>query len=161
MKVPWWLALVFGGLAFLGGVGVGSGTGAPPVSTEAADLEDERAELEAERAEVEGFAERLEDSAADLRARGRRLARREKALERVEERAAKRRVDDGIWSVGVDVEPGTYRAPAGPDCYWAILGSADSSDIDNNGGFTANQTVTLVAGKWFETANCGTWEKIG
>jgi hypothetical protein len=29
-----------------------------------------------------------------------------------------------------------------------------------NGGFGPNQTVTLSSG-WFESRDCGTWEKIG
>lgn len=68
---------------------------------------------------------------------------------------------DGVWRVGGEITPGIYRAPAGASCYWAILNSADTSDISNNGGFTANQTVTLTAGHWFETSDCGQWKKIG
>ncbi|MGI8707275.1 MAG: hypothetical protein ACR2LG_03590, partial [Actinomycetota bacterium] len=67
---------------------------------------------------------------------------------------------DGIWQVGSDITPGTYRAPAGASCYWAQLGSANNNDIVNNGGFSANQTVTLSSG-WFETSDCGQWRKIG
>lgn len=68
---------------------------------------------------------------------------------------------DGVWKVGTEITPGIYRASAGSSCYWAILNSADTYDISSNGGFSKNQTVTLTAGKWFETSDCGQWTKIG
>jgi hypothetical protein len=60
----------------------------------------------------------------------------------------------------VDFTPGTYRAPAGGGCYWALLGSADTEDIINNGGFNKNQTLTIDS-PYFETSDCGTWQRLG
>jgi hypothetical protein len=70
---------------------------------------------------------------------------------------------DGIWLVGEEIQPGTYRSPAGGSCYWARLsGFGGFDDIIINGGFTRNQTVTISASdKGFESSNCGTWVKIG
>jgi hypothetical protein len=73
-------------------------------------------------------------------------------------------IEDGTWTVGVDVPPGTYRpkAAAGEDCYWAILKSGTNGDdiISNNVG-GGRPTVTLKKGQDFETARCGTWAKVG
>lgn len=110
-------------------------------------------ELEAESAQVATRAARLDRKAA-------KLSRREKEVKAAENRKAQNSIDDGIWQVGVDFVPGTYRSEGGSRCYWALLGSADTSDIINNGGFTANQTLTIDS-PWFETNGCGVWEKIG
>lgn len=77
-------------------------------------------------------------------------AKREKALSKI---------NDGIWQAEVDFIPGTYRAPGGSGCYWALLNSADTNDIANNGGFGPNQTITIDSA-WFETSDCGTWERV-
>jgi hypothetical protein len=37
------------------------------------------------------------------------VAEREKVVAATEERIAANSVSDGIWTVGVDIEPGTYR----------------------------------------------------
>jgi hypothetical protein len=67
---------------------------------------------------------------------------------------------DGIWQVGVDFPPGLYRAPGGDSCYWALLKSANTQAIINNGGFGPNQTLQINS-PWFETSDCGEWSKIG
>lgn len=71
--------------------------------------------------------------------------------------------DDGIYLVGTDIKPGTYRNGPEGDCYWARLrntnGDLDSIIANNNGG---NQVVTIKrTDKAFETSNCGTWRKVG
>ena len=70
--------------------------------------------------------------------------------------------DDGIYLVGTDIKPGTYRNGPEGDCYWARLrntnGDLDSIIANNNGG---NQVVTIKrTDKAFETSNCGTWRKV-
>jgi len=68
---------------------------------------------------------------------------------------------DGVWVVGTDIQPGTYKAPqAGGDCYWAKL-NADESIIRNDipGGPT---TVTIEGSvNKFKSTRCGTWTKVG
>jgi hypothetical protein len=130
------------------------------------DLEDEVAQLEAdlssaegELAEASGEAGRVAAKQARLAQREKRLDQRAKKLTTSEEAAESSTIEDGIWEVGVDIEPGTYRSEGGAGCYWALLGSADTSDIVNNGGFGPNQTLTIDSA-WFETSDCGTWEKI-
>jgi hypothetical protein len=70
-------------------------------------------------------------------------------------------IEEGTYSVGVDIQAGTYRVVgAGSDCYWAITrsGSNGSDIIDNHLG-AGNLTVTLKAGQDFTSQRCGTWSK--
>lgn len=159
-------------VAFVVGVVIGSAGGSAETTPTAAEEPDETAALEAEiesleleLAEAETRAEEAEEAAEEkldaLAARDAQLDAREKKVNKVERVAEKSTITDGVWAVGKEITPGVYRSPAGSDCYWAILSSANTQDIDSNGGFNANQTVTLTAGKWFETSGCGTWKKIG
>ena len=67
--------------------------------------------------------------------------------------------EDGIWLVGADVDPGTYRSTGGDDCYWARLSDTTGEGIITN-GLGANQVVTIVASDTaFETVGCGEWVK--
>ncbi|GAA0921100.1 hypothetical protein Vau01_009690 [Virgisporangium aurantiacum] len=70
-------------------------------------------------------------------------------------------IEEGTYSVGVDIQPGTYRAiGAGSDCYWAITKSGtNGSDIIDNHIGGGNLTVTLKAGQDFTSQRCGTWSK--
>lgn len=71
--------------------------------------------------------------------------------------------EDGIYLVGTDIKPGTYRGGVGQgDCYWARLsntdGGLDGILANSNGG---NQVVTIKkTDKAFETTRCGEWTKI-
>ncbi|HLV06005.1 MAG TPA: hypothetical protein VKY79_15630 [Actinomycetaceae bacterium] len=87
---------------------------------------------------------------------------REAAVAATEDRIAETQIHNGIWTVGVDIEAGTYRvAEALTDrCYWAILrtGSNGGDIIENDipsGGFP---TVTLSEGQDFENS-CGVWNQ--
>ena len=124
------------------------------VAIDRADEALEIAQAEAGR-EISAAKRELRDAKRDLQERIADVAARERKVAQIERSS----FGDGIWQVGEDIRPGTYRAPAGGGCYWAVLGSADTSDITNNGGFTANQTVTLSTG-WFESQDCGEWQKI-
>lgn len=64
---------------------------------------------------------------------------------------------DGIWIVGLDIEPGTYRSMSGGGCYWARLSDTSGDGIITNGS-GARQVVTVAAtDRAFETAGCGSW----
>ena len=73
-------------------------------------------------------------------------------------------VGDGIWIVGTDLAPGTYRATVpGGSCYWARLRSFDgglNSILANDLPPKGNAIIEIPpddAG--FETHGCGTWKK--
>jgi hypothetical protein len=68
--------------------------------------------------------------------------------------------EDGVFLVGTDIKPGTYKAAGGDTCYWARLkntaGELDS--IIANGIGSGRQVVTIrKTDAAFETRGCGTW----
>ncbi|GAB3228274.1 hypothetical protein GCM10027447_20270 [Glycomyces halotolerans] len=98
----------------------------------------------------------------ELDARESELQEWENELKGIEEQVKANTVTEGIWTVGVDIEPGSYRATdVSSDCYWAILASgSNGSDIIENGiPGGGNPTVTLEEGQDFETSRCGEWVK--
>ena len=122
-----------------------------------AELADQTAELEQRDARLEKREERQRAAAA---ARQEELDAREEDISATEQEVESNTITDGIWQLNSDFQPGLYRAPGGGGCYWALLGSADTSDIINNGGFSSNQTLQIDS-PFFETNDCGDWTKIG
>lgn len=88
---------------------------------------------------------------------------REEAVTGAEKAKAANTVGDGTWTVGTDVEPGTYRAAAavGSTCYWGIYrsGSNGGDIIENDIPGGGRPVVTLSAGQDFNSTRCGKWEK--
>lgn len=74
-------------------------------------------------------------------------------------------VEDGTWTVGLDIPAGRYRTTAAVDssCNWAIYKSGTNGDdiiaIDIPGG--GRPVVTVKKGQDFHTSGCGTWVRIG
>ncbi|WP_183099549.1 hypothetical protein [Nocardioides pelophilus] len=72
-------------------------------------------------------------------------------------------ITNGVWTVGRDIPPGTYRSNGvGGSCYWAITRSgSNGQDIIANdlpsGGYPS---VDLSVGQDFSTDGCGTWKKL-
>lgn len=62
----------------------------------------------------------------------------------------------GVYQVGVDIEPGTYRSPGGENCYWARLG-ADQSDIIANDLRSGPSMFTVEPSDGFVELNRCTW----
>ena len=77
---------------------------------------------------------------------------------------SKTRIGDGIWIVGVDVAPGTYRTTKFGDCYWervrAFTGSGNS--IIANGLPTGGSAIVEIRSTdaGFTSLDCGTWTKV-
>ncbi len=73
-------------------------------------------------------------------------------------------IDEGDWTVGVDIKPGTYRTtePVSGDCYWGIYraGSNQSDIIDNAIVKGGRPTVTLKKGQEFKNQGCGTFALV-
>jgi len=69
---------------------------------------------------------------------------------------------DGIYIVGTDLEPGTYKNSGGQGCYWARLSGFGGTldEIKANGNTDTSTIVTIVASdKGFQSNRCGTWTK--
>jgi hypothetical protein len=77
--------------------------------------------------------------------------------------AAAGTIEDGTYTVGVDISPGTYRPMANVSsmCYWAIYksGTNGGTIIENDIPGGGRTTVTLSNGQDFHTMDCGTWAK--
>lgn len=91
------------------------------------------------------------------------VKKREAAVSGAEKKQAANTVGDGTWVVGVDIEPGTYKAKSavGSSCYWGIYTSGSNGDdiIANDIPGGGLPTVNLAAGQDFKSARCGTWAK--
>lgn len=146
------VAVASAAAAFTAGLAIGAGQSEPePVTGETITIEPGKVQQQL------------------LDQREQRLAEWEAALEQweaelaeVEEAREAGSVGDGIWTVGVDIEPGTYRASdVSADCYWAILVTgSNGTDIVSNGlPGGGNPSVTLEEGHDFETSRCGEWDK--
>ena len=88
---------------------------------------------------------------------------REEAVTGAEKTKAANTIGDGTWTVGTDIEPGTYRAAAavGSTCYWGIYrsGSNGGDIIENDIPGGGHPVVTLSTGQDFNSTRCGKWEK--
>lgn len=128
------------------------------------ELQAKQSELSAVREEGSGSVEelaRLEDRVAELESKL-ADAREEAKKSAPPKPGPKRIITDGLWKVGEEIAPGTYRSGGGGNCYWARLSgfSGDLDDIITN-GIGRNQTVTIVASDvGFESDGCGDWTRI-
>ena len=70
---------------------------------------------------------------------------------------------EGVYIVGVDILPGTYRNAGTASCYWARLSGFSGSldDIIANSNVDGPAVVTIQAtDTGFESTRCGTWALI-
>ena len=100
--------------------------------------------------------------AAQLDARKADLDTREAAITASEQAVAATQIKDGMWTVGKDLEPGTYRTAAKvtSTCWWGTYrtGSNGADIIRNDIVQGVFPSVTLKAGRDFES-DCGVWNK--
>ncbi|WP_406125601.1 hypothetical protein [Streptomyces sp. NBC_00989] len=78
--------------------------------------------------------------------------------------ATKMAGDGGMFKVGVDIAPGTYRSTGNTDdmCYWERAKDAEHGldSILANDNVTGTAVVTISAkDAYFKTAGCKTWKK--
>lgn len=70
---------------------------------------------------------------------------------------------DGMYIVGTDIEPGTYKSSGSDGCYYARLSgfSGSSGSILANNNTDTPAIVTIASSdKGFEATRCGTWTKV-
>lgn len=163
----WLPAAAAAGVALVLGIAIGAAGGSPgepeivteTVSASAA----EQKTLDEREAKLDEQAEQLDERKAGLDERADEIDKRESALVADEKAAEANTVGDGIWTVGVDIKPGTYRATdVGADCYWGILVTgSNGADIVNNGiPGGGSPTVTVQKGQDFESNRCGDWKLV-
>jgi hypothetical protein len=176
---PWWRRwLLPVGIAFVVGVGIGATAQTDPTeSAEFIELQDSLTEAEDRADTAEAEVDRAEQGAAEVQAsydelvakvndietREADVKAREAAVTEAEAQAEANSVTEGVWVVGVDIKPGTYRAQGvSSDCYWSITstGSNGGDIIDNDIPGGGNPQVTLEEGQDFETSRCGDWTLV-
>lgn len=77
-------------------------------------------------------------------------------------------IGDGVWLVGSDVQPGTYRSAGAVDgdyCMWSRHSSTSGGVIENiiasDGSFAGQMVVTIEPGdKLFRTKGCEPFQKL-
>lgn len=73
---------------------------------------------------------------------------------------------DGTWRVGVDIEPGTYRAVSESDrCHWERLsgfGGAYEEVIEWDSAYDPGPVIVSIdpTDAGFTTTGCGTWTRV-
>lgn len=69
---------------------------------------------------------------------------------------------DGVYQVGSDIQPGTYKAAASPGCYYARLSSLDTSDIIDNNNVDGPVVIQVgVSDAALELSGCSDFHKVG
>ncbi|MDN4611068.1 hypothetical protein [Arthrobacter burdickii] len=178
---------------FAGGIGVGSAVADPTKSEEYAAVAAESTSRQTLIEEKDAYKDKLLDRQKELeaqldsaralegefRSKEESVAKREQAVGAAEAAVKKREdavkgaeakkaattITEGSWTVGRNVEPGTYTtsAPVTGRCYWGIyVSGTNGDDIVANDNVSGGQpTVTLQVGQDFTTNRCGSWSKIG
>ncbi|MER7189392.1 hypothetical protein [Streptomyces flaveolus] len=80
--------------------------------------------------------------------------------------AAKMSGDGGMFAVGTDITPGTYKSTGNTDdgCYWERAKNADHSleSIIANNNVSGTAVVRISASDaYFKTVGCSDWQKTG
>lgn len=85
-----------------------------------------------------------------------------KAVPQVKPKATK--IDEGMFQVGKQVEPGRYKTSGMRQdalmCYWHTAKDTSTNQIEDQGVVDkegAQAYVTLKKGQWFQTSGCATW----
>jgi hypothetical protein len=180
---PW--ILVAAVLALIVGTAIGAAA-----SANDSQVDDLKKELAAVRHQRDAAQEKVDDREAQRRAALAKVAAdkaaREESQRKAQESAAaaaKRQADaqaaaaaaaaaeaakkdtfsgDGVRGVGAEINPGVWHTDGGVgNCYYAILNSTDTSDIADNNNTSGPASVTLAAGKYFETSGCADWRRTG
>lgn len=171
----WALALIVVVSIGLGGAGGSSSAKEDPeaqkslVSAQASAREanDRATKAEADAANAETVARsKLEGEFAQRKAEqdqvDARLKERETAVSAAEVAKKANVIEgDGVYQVGVDIQPGTWKTSgSGQSCYWQT--TSKGGDILDNDNVSGPTIVVIPASAFsFKTARCGTWTKTG
>jgi hypothetical protein len=71
-------------------------------------------------------------------------------------------IGDGMYEVGAEIQPGTYKTRAVSDCYWARLADPDGDNILANHIGTGPMTLRVRSSDKYVELNGGCeWRKVG
>lgn len=144
--------------------------GAEDAEAEAAEVKDEEGKIldgarrQARKivGEAKAEAEELENVEGEIASAESELADVEASLTGAEKEKSLSSFGGGIMKGEVDYTVGgTYEATGGEGCYWAMLNSANTSDISANEFTTsAGQQIVTIETPYFTSEDCGTWKRI-
>lgn len=121
------------------------------------------ASIKSREAKVQAREDAVSQADALVKVADAAVKKREEAVTSAEKTKAANTIKEGTWTVGVDLEPGTYRTNSDvtSGCYWGIYrtGSNGSDIVDNDIVTGGRPSVTLSAGQDFKSSRCGTWSK--
>lgn len=122
--------------------------------------------VKAQDAELTGLRKKVVNAAdldRELKAKAADLEAREANLKSAEAEKSANQIREGTWTVGRDIQPGTYTAQniTSGKCYWKIsrTGTNGSEIIQNDIVKGGRPTVVLSVGQDFTTERCGTWDR--
>jgi hypothetical protein len=103
---------------------------------------------------------------AALKQQQQTLAREQRALKAEEGQIQASTISaDGVYVVGKDITSGTWHTSgdggSGDQCYYATLGSTNTSDILDNNNFDGPETVDLSGAYAFQISGPCSWVKVG
>lgn len=177
------VALVVG---LAGGTGLGLAVADPTSSKQYIELSESLQATEAQLVDVKGNidereanvktrSEELDARSGELDNRSSELDKREKSVEAesaavleretvvglVEEEQKAKSIDDGVYTVGTDIEPGAYRAreEVETNCFWGITkeGSNGENFIAAGNPLGGRPSVVVKKGQVLELSSCGTF----
>lgn len=130
------------------------------LGAQSSDLDDRQAEIDTQSSDLDEREAELDERADELQERADELDERDDALTETEDEIAENTIPgSGIYLVGEDIQPGTYRSE-GSTCYWARLSgtSGEFNDIIANDNVEGTAYVSIAASDVaFETSRCGEW----
>jgi len=154
---------------------VGLGIGLNSTSQQATQLEEDLEESKKESRSLEGENRRLASTVRDyegiednLIARGEELDTREAAVEAREQAVTEKETiiakntfaGNGLYVVGVDIEPGRYRSDGGANCYWSRLNASGDDIIDNHIGSGPTVVTVQPSDGILEVSRCAEFTKF-
>lgn len=163
----WLTATVVGLLTFFLGMGIG-GRGSPqpvedPIPTEATSASGATsAELDQRETALDQRESDLTTREDDVDQREQDALRQQTELENASDGAGADTIDNGVYEVGVDVQPGRYKSP-GPDdpsltyCSYRVSNDEAADDIVASENSQGPGVVTLESGQYFSSENCQQW----
>jgi uncharacterized membrane-anchored protein YhcB (DUF1043 family) len=142
------------------------------LSTTRSDLDSTRSDLDAANAKVVEVQGDIPQREAAVKKAEQAVTKREQAVSVAEQDVAKREkkvglveaevarntlAGDGMYKVGSEMKPGTYKTAGATGCYYAVLNSTNTYDIAENNNIDGPGFVTVRDGQYFETDRCADW----
>lgn len=180
-RIRWYWAVSAAVVTLIGGTAIGATLPDPTKSDEYVALQSQKDGVSADLAKLQSRYNTLNSSISGrestistkesaltvresaVKAAEDNVKKREEAVTAAEKAKAANTIKEGTWTVGRDIEPGTYRTTAdvAGSCYWGIYrtGSNGSDIVDNDIVTGGRPSVTLSAGQDFKSSRCGSWLK--